>query len=59
MEPKLFRMIRNEQIVAYGCIFPSGKCVICWEGLCKSTVIWDSFEDAKKVNGHSNTQFIF
>lgn len=59
MEFKIFRMIRNGQIIANGCIFPSGKCVICWEGLCKSVVVWDSFEDAKKVNGHSNTEFFF
>ena len=59
MEPKLFKMVRSGYIVAIGCIFPSGKCVIAWEGTHKSVVIWDSFEDAKNVNGHSNTEFIF
>lgn len=59
MEPKLFKMIRAGQTIANGCIFPSGKCVIAWEGIYKSIVVWDSFEDAKNVNGHTNTQFIF
>lgn len=59
MESKLFKLVRDGYIVAYGCIFPSGKCVIAWEGLYKSIVVWESFDDAKKVNGHPGTEFLF
>lgn len=59
MESKLFKIVRSNTVVAYGCIFPSGKCVIAWEGSHKSVVVWDSFEDVKKVNGHPGTEFLF
>lgn len=58
-EPRLFKMIRDTKVIAYGVIFPNGKCVVAWEGIFKSIVVWDSLDDMKHVNGHSDTQFIF
>jgi hypothetical protein len=58
-EPRTFRMIRDGVVVAYGCVFPSGKCTVSWTGIFKSIVVWDTLDDLKWVNGHSDTQFIF
>lgn len=54
---KRIELIRNDKVVALGVIFNDGKCVIRWEGEHKSTVIWDSVEDLKKVSGHPGTLF--
>lgn len=58
-EPRTFRMLRDGIVIAYGVVFPSGKCTVSWNGMFKSVVIWDSLSDLKSVNGHSDTQFIF
>ena len=58
-EQRSFKLIRDSSVIAYGCIFPNKKCVIAWQGEQKSVVVWDSFEDMKQINGHSNTQIIF
>ena len=59
MNPKIFYLLRNNEIVAYGCQFNDGQCVVKWEGKCRSIVIWPSFNDLKEVNGHTNTEFVF
>lgn len=57
--PILFKIRRNDQTVAHGCVFTNGKCVVSWEGKHRSIVVWDSLEDLKQVNGHPGTIFIF
>lgn len=57
--PKSFNLVRNEKIVAHGTLFPSGKAAVNWTGEYSSVVVWDSFDDLVKVNGHSNTKFVF
>src|SRR6185437_11313557 len=54
--PEVFKMIRNDKIVADGCIFNNGKCVVNWLGEFSSTVVWNSYEDMKNVNGHPGTR---
>jgi hypothetical protein len=54
----LFKIKRNNQIVADGCIFFSGKCVISWRGDFQSVVVWDNVEQMKAVNGTPGTEFI-
>ena len=39
-------------IVAEGCLFSTGKVAISWLGKYKSTVWWDSIEDAELINCH-------
>jgi len=57
-EPRIFKMIRNGNIVAYGCLFGvTGKCVVAWTGQYQSIVVWDSYDDLKNVNGHSDTKY--
>lgn len=57
--PKSFCLIRDDKIVAYASIFSSGKVAVNWIGEYSSVVIWDSLKDLVKVNGHSNTSFIY
>jgi hypothetical protein len=57
--PRLFALIRNRSVVAYGCQFDNGKCCVCWLGEHSSMVIWDSIDSLKSINGHSNTTFVF
>ena len=50
-------------LVAEGCEFSDGRCIIAWIGLEKvgvhSIVVYDSLEDAKKVHGHRGlTRFV-
>ena len=55
-----FQIIRNDEIVAVGCIFlQTGKCVVNWLGEYRSVVVWDSIDDLRKVSGHPNTKFLF
>lgn len=58
-EPKIFKMVRDFKVVAYGVIFPNGKCCVAWEGIFRSIVVWDCIDDMKEINGHSDTSFIF
>lgn len=57
---KNFTINRNGQTVALGCVFiQTGKCVVNWLGDYKSVVVWDSFDELKKVSGHPGTSFVF
>jgi len=46
--------ISGPGVVAEGCQFSDGTCVIRWlvNGLPGSTVLWDSVEDAMRIHGH-------
>ena len=41
-------------IVAAGCVFPNGKCIVAWhvKGMPNSVEVWDSFEEAENIHGH-------
>lgn len=56
--PIIIHILRNEKLVAAAVQFSSGKCVVHWEGECRSVVVWDSLDDLKKVHGHPGTQFV-
>lgn len=45
-------------IIAEGILFSTGKACISWLGKYRSTVIWDSIEDAIYVNGHGGNTTI-
>jgi len=59
MESSIFQLKRKNEIVANGCVFPNGKCVVSWLGKFQSVVLWDSVKDMLSVNGHSDTEFNF
>lgn len=54
-----FKIVRAAKVVAYGVVFPNGKCAVSWIGPHASIVVWDSYEDLNKVNGHPGTTFVF
>lgn len=58
-EMKIFYLKRGNDIVAYGCVFPNGKCSVAWEGVHRSVVVWDSFEDLEAVNMHPGTECVY
>jgi hypothetical protein len=39
-------------IVATGCLFPDGSCVLRWHRSVGSTVLYDTIEDLLAVHGH-------
>lgn len=57
---KGFLLVRDEDVsgvsgtgkVAEGVEFTDGKVAIRWYGDSKSTVVWDSLDDAIKIHGH-------
>ena len=55
--PRVFQIIRCNVVVANGCVFKNGKCVVAWEGIHKSVVVWDSFADMVAINGQQNSEF--
>lgn len=55
-----FMMYREEQVVAHGIKFSSGRVVIEWFGENSSVVVWDSIDEAVAIHGHDgNTKFVF
>lgn len=55
---KVFQMIRQKDEskisgtgkVLEGVVFPSGKCVVCWNSETPSIEVWDSFEAFHKIH---------
>jgi hypothetical protein len=39
-------------VVATGCLFPDGSCVLRWHRSVRSTVLYDTMEDLLAVHGH-------
>ena len=44
--------VSGEGVVAYGVVFPNGKCVLCWNTDTSSIVVYDSVEDCDAVHLH-------
>ena len=53
---KLFEIVREEKVVAQGCIFQSGKCTVSWLGEYSSVAVYDSLEQVIGVHGHEGTE---
>lgn len=59
-DPRRFTLERTEDIsgvsglgtIAYGVVWPDGRCSIHWPGIHPSTVAWDCLHDAMAVHGH-------
>ena len=66
--PKRFYLLRTkdvsgvsgEGIVAYGCCFCNGKCILVWQGAHSSVNEYDSQSDLEFVHGHEgSTQVVW
>ena len=63
--PWRFQMLRIVQgltkpsVVADGCMFDDGCCVMRWRGEHWSTAVYAKFDDMKAVHGHDGTSFVW
>lgn len=61
-----FRLVRIEDvsgtsgtgIVAEGCQFHTGECVLSWFGQLHSTAIYESADTLLKIHGHEDRTYI-
>jgi hypothetical protein len=49
MTPRVFEIKRETEILAYGIVFSSGKCIMEWTGDNNLVMIWQSYEEMKVV----------
>ena len=47
----LFNVYQDDVHIAYGCMFPTGKCVVVFKGEHNKVVIWDSLQDMRENIG--------
>ncbi len=59
MRPCLFEITKDNDIMAYGIVFSSGKCIMEWTGHNKLVMIWESLEEMKIVSDIMNATIIF
>lgn len=60
MKPQIFEIKNKENdILAYGVSFSSGKCVLEWTGKNKLIMIWPTYEDMKAVSDIMNATIFF
>ena len=60
MRPKQFEVLSaNGEIIAYGCIFSSGKCIMEWTGENRLLMVWETFEQMKLVIDIMKATIIF
>ena len=58
--PRMFEIISADgEIIAYGCVFNSGKCVMEWTGENKLLMIWETFAEMDIVSTIMKAKIIF
>ena len=60
MRPRQFEIISaNGEIIAYGCVFNSGKCIMEWTGENKLLMIWETFAEMDIVSRIMKAKIVF
>ena len=60
IRPKIFEIISTDgEIIAYGCVFNSGKCIMEWTGENKLLMIWESFTELDVVSKIMKSTIVF
>ena len=60
MRHKPFEIISADgEIIAYGCAFGSGKCIMEWTGENRLLMVWETFEQMKLVIDIMKATIIF
>lgn len=59
MRPKIFKIVRADEVVAYGCIFDNGKCIVSSKENSSIIAIWDTIDDMYKVYQDEITKILF
>lgn len=58
-EPKIFKIIKKDEIIAYGCIFNNCKCVISPKNNDSIVAVWNTKNDMFKAYLDGNTKIVF
>lgn len=61
VKPKLFYLKRKQDVsgvtgegaVAWGCMFPNGKCVLSWRSYYSAIGVYDNIQQLNIIHGHS------
>jgi hypothetical protein len=61
--PKLFYLKRNEDVtgmtgegkVAWGCMFPNGKCVLSWLSYYSAIGVYENIQQLETIHSHGGT----
>ncbi len=56
---QFFSLVRGDEVVADGVIWPNGDSSMKWRGYHDSVVYWPEFSDALVVHGHAETHLVF
>ena len=60
MKPRPFEIISADgEIIAYGCTFGSGKCIMEWTGENQLIMVWETFTEMKVVIDIMKATIIF
>ena len=60
MRLKMFEIISADgEIIAYGCVFNSGKCVMEWTGGNKLLMLWETFAEMDIVSKIMKATIVF
>ena len=60
MKPRPFEIISADgEIIAYGCTFCSGKCIMEWTGENQLIMVWETFTEMKVVIDIMKATIIF
>jgi len=49
----------DNEIIAQGCVFNSGKCIMEWTGSNPLLTIWESLEDLEAVSKIMKSKIVF
>jgi len=60
MIPRVFEIISSDnEIIAHGCVFDSGKCIMEWTGSNPLLMIWGSLEELDVVSKIMKSKIVF
>jgi len=59
MKPKIFKIVRADEVVAYGCVFDNGKCIVSSKGNSSIITVWDTQDDMNKAYLDGITKIVF
>lgn len=59
MKPRMFKITRDNQTIAYGVLFQNGKCVVSSKGNSSVMLIWETYDDMVHAYPEDHTKIIF
>ncbi len=59
MRPRIFEITKNNEILGYGAVFHTGKCILEWTGPNQLLMIWETFNEMKLVSDIMKATIVF